>query len=83
MSCVQAHPEYTAERVHAFVADLTEDDLCAHVPVHSVDCATAVSPCLYLLCLCFPLPWHPLSLHPLPLLPLPLLPLPLLLVCEP
>lgn len=40
---LQAHPSYDAERVHAFVCDITEDDLQKEVPVQSVDIVSMVS----------------------------------------
>jgi len=39
---VKAHPGYSSGRVTAFVADLTHDDLTAHVPPGSVDFVTMV-----------------------------------------
>ena len=39
---VKAHPEYSCGRMHAFVADITCDDLKAEVPAKAVDFCTMV-----------------------------------------
>ena len=39
---VKANPQYSSQRMHAFVADITCDDLRAEVPVSSVDMCTMV-----------------------------------------
>lgn len=39
---VKANPQYSSQRMHAFVADITCDDLSAEVPVSSVDMCTMV-----------------------------------------
>lgn len=39
---VQAHPDYNTERVAAFVADITTDELQQHVPARSVDYCSMV-----------------------------------------
>ncbi|PRW58059.1 Methyltransferase 6 [Chlorella sorokiniana] len=40
---VKAHPDYAASsRVHAFVADITADDLTAQVPAGSIDACTMI-----------------------------------------
>lgn len=39
---VKANPQYSSQRMHAFVADITCDDLRAEVPVSSVDICTMV-----------------------------------------
>ena len=39
---VKAHPQYSCGRMHAFVADITGDDLRAEVPSEAVDICTMV-----------------------------------------
>ncbi|KAL0024741.1 hypothetical protein WJX77_012493 [Trebouxia sp. C0004] len=39
---VKANPKYSSQRIHAFVADITCDDLRTEVPVSSVDMCTMV-----------------------------------------
>ncbi len=39
---VKQHPQHSCGRVHAFVADITCDDLAASVPPGSVDACTMV-----------------------------------------
>eukprot|EP00250_Pteridium_aquilinum_P035714 c9855_g1_i1 orf=108-1802(+) len=42
VNLVKAHKEYTEKRIHAFVCDVTSEDLTLHIPVKSVDVATLV-----------------------------------------
>ena len=42
VNLVKAHPEYSCGRMHAFVADVTCDDLTAEVPAAAVDICTMV-----------------------------------------
>lgn len=42
VSIVQSHPLHVAGRVHAFVADLTVDDLRQNVPAAAVDICTLI-----------------------------------------
>lgn len=42
VAMVKAHPQYSSGRMHAFVADITSDDLRAEVPANSVDFCTMV-----------------------------------------
>ncbi|GAQ80542.1 hypothetical protein KFL_000560310 [Klebsormidium nitens] len=39
---VKAHPSYDAQRVHAFVCDITEDDLSKEVPAQSADIVSMI-----------------------------------------
>lgn len=39
---VKAHPKYGCGRMHAFVADITCDDLTTEVPAEAVDICTMV-----------------------------------------
>ena len=42
MNILRAHPLHAADRLHAFVADLTENDISIHVPPASVDFCTLI-----------------------------------------
>lgn len=42
-SLLQTHEDFKESRVHAFVSDLTADDLCKEIMPSSVDIVTMVS----------------------------------------
>ncbi|EPS68827.1 hypothetical protein M569_05940, partial [Genlisea aurea] len=42
VNLVKMHKEFTEDRVHAFICDLTIDDLCLNIPASSVDIVTMI-----------------------------------------
>ena len=55
------HPEYDASKIHAFVGDVTKDQLTEHIPAGSVDVCTLVFTLSAISPGSMPKVWHPIQ----------------------